>query len=185
MALSVDAKVYGPLAVPKTPAPRTPSRPASAEGESTQRAAQAFVETLPPEVRERLAQAGRDGQKRDQFDNAQGSSDDLLSRNVDSDTGFDRPAFNPNAADQEPVYTAPILTPAATLLQAQLSDQEYAGSDAGLTSQQYEAYHDAYLSAGAQPGGRASALEAALVREEQAQKTLIVPPVLTQVNFVA
>ncbi len=180
MALSVDAKVYGPLSVPKTPSVRSQPKPAASDGESTQRAAQAFVETLPPEVRDRLAQANRDGQKRNGFDQAQAAPDEVQSSPLENEASFDRPAFNPTAPEQDPVYTAPILTPAATLLQAQLSDT----GDVGLTSRQHATYHDAYLSAGAQPGGRASALEAALVREEQAQKTLIVPPVLTQVNFV-
>ena len=188
MALPIESRVYGSPSIPQTQPARPRPQTQGATADSTQRAAQNFVQTLPSDVREQLNQVHRDNQKKNNFSNAQKSTPDNQTQSVSANEAAGenaRTASQPQ--NQRPAgYSLSGLAPSSTLFQAQLSAQQnpYTARD-GLPPRQHETYHDAYLSAGAQPGGRTAALEAALVREELSQKTLIVPPVLTQVNFSA
>ncbi|NVK17181.1 MAG: hypothetical protein HWE30_00645 [Methylocystaceae bacterium] len=188
MALPIESRVYGSPSIPQTqparPRPQTPQ----GTGDSTQRAAQAFVQTLPSDVREQLNQVQRDNQKKNTFSDAQKTAQDNQAETVDLNeaTNEARTSVDQQTQPQSPTgYTLSGLAPSSTLFQVQLTAQEGETRTKEPSAYQRETYHNAYLSAGAQPGGHTAALEAALIREELAQKTLIVPPVLTQVNFSA
>lgn len=188
MALPIETRVFGPLTVPKPPAVRAQTRPvANGDGETLQRAAQAFVQTLPADVRERPSQINRDPSKKQDFSDAQRTQEE-------------RPS--PTAVEEEAARTAPPpraqgsafsggagftrFAPVANLVQAQLLEQQsQSDSPPPLTNAQYETSHKAYLSAGAQPGGQGAALKAALLREEQSQRAVVIPPVQTNLNFIA
>jgi len=188
VALPIETRAYGPLAVPKSPPVRAQTRPLpEGDGEAVQRAAQAFVQTLPGDVRERQAQINRDAPKKNGFTDAQRTEEERTSSAAVEGEGF-RPASASEA--QENAFSSSTgfarFTPVANLVQAQLLQQESeAESQAAPSNAIYEASHKAYLSAGAQPGGRSEALKAALLREEQANRTFVIPPVQTSVNFVA
>lgn len=188
MALPIESRVYGPLSVPKAPVVRPQARPVSqGDGESVQRAAQAFVQTLPGEVRERQSQIDRDSSKKNSFSDAQRTEEERRSTTALEDDSFQ--AASAFQADEDAFSSGSgfaRFTPVANLVQAQLLEQESnTESQTALSNARYETSHKAYLSAGAQPGGRAEALRSALLREEQANKTVVFSPIQTSVNFVA
>ena len=184
MALALESRVYAPVSVSKT-FPVRPQRHVGDVSDSPQRAAQSFVESLPPDVRDKIGSLNRDADRRNGFDRTKRDVDETASRESSSETTQARP-YEAVAQQQDPIYTAPILTPGATLLQAQLSTANgFEKLSRDVTSFKREAVNDAYVSAGAQPGGRAAALAAQIAQQEQANQVFIVPPVLTSVNFTA
>ena len=186
MALPIEARPYGTPSVVPNPAVRARPQAVPAKGESAQAAAQAFVQTLPADVRDKLGQINRDAQKKNAFSDAQQTARDVDEAAFDDENAPARATdFQGAVSEERATYSVSALAPSSTLFQAQLNAQEADLPSSGFSSYQRETYHDAYLNAGAQPGGRAAAFEAALVREELAKKTLIVPPVLTDVNFIA
>jgi hypothetical protein len=152
--------------------------------DSPHRNAQSFIDTLPADVRDRIGQLTKNPKKRDQFDQPERADEDAAERKVSRAT---QRTDNVIHADfRQPIYTQPILTPNAALLQVQFAEQDSFHSFSSPRSQkEYETFHAAYVNAGAQPGGRAAALAAQIARDELAQTTLIVPPVLTSVNLSA
>ncbi len=184
MAIGVESRVSTLPSVQRT-LPVRPHRIAGSVEDSAQKNAQAFIDTLPSDVRDRVGQLFRDPKKRERFDQPERTSDDQpATRKATRDTGERGNVIEVDF--QQPIYTQPILTPSAVLLQVQFADSEQTnGGQERLSLKEHEAFHAAYLSAGAQPGGRAEALAAQIAREEQAQKTLIVSPVPTSVNLSA
>jgi len=181
MVLAVESKVYVPPSVAKTPA--RPQKPAGSLGDSLETVARAFVESLPKDVRDRVGQAPRDAQKRDDSDRSARSNQDAPTQKVQS--SYSSGVFSPKL-DQEPVYSLPSLNPGAALLQVQLSSDENRPSDRSNPSElALQTRNQAYISSGAQAGGEAAAFAAEIARDEQAKIVQIVPPVLTSVNFFA
>ncbi|SCA55619.1 hypothetical protein MTBPR1_110058 [Candidatus Terasakiella magnetica] len=179
----VDPKVSLPVGIVRTPQTRVQNTAPGTSSDSIQRSAQAFVEQLPPEVRERVGQQPqpRDTYRRNRFDEALRSEEQaaVQAKGLEGQAS----AKLAQATPTEPTYSAPIITADLTLLQAQLAAlDETTSGNASLSRTQHGAYHDAYVSAGAQPGGQTAALEAQLKREELENKTHIVPPVLTSLN---
>ena len=154
-------------------------------GESTQRAAQDFVNNLPSSVRERIGQPPREDFRRNNFTS-------LDEEQADEKNVFDAASVLNDASGpisdtiDEPAYSAPVFAANLTLLQAQLSqaDNENDGVKS-FSAAQVEQFFGAYINAGAQPGGENAAFEAQLRREEQEQKTYIVPPILTSINLLS
>lgn len=181
MVLAVESKVYVPPSVIKTPARFQKS--AGSLGDSLETVARAFVDSLPKDVRDRVGQAPRDAQKRDDSDRSQRSNQDAPTQKIQS--SYSGNVFSPEL-DQEPAYSSPSLNPGAALLQVQLSSDEQRHSDRTSPSElALQARNQAYISSGAQPGGEAAAFAAAIERDELANTVLIVPPVITSVNLLA
>ncbi len=184
MALSINPKVSLPARVGQTPpAPRALQKQVGDPSQNTQQAAQSFLQQLPPDIRERVGNApNRENFRRNRFDETQAATQDTRVDQVaakeqeQTDTRFQIDV------EANPVYSAPIIPANLVLLQEQRQPDTRQGP---LPAAQYDSYHTAYLSAGAQPGGEAAAFEASIRQQEQAQKTLIVPPVPTSINFSA
>ncbi len=183
MALSVDVKVYTPPSVVQRPSTRPQQNAVGTSTDSARNAAQSFIDSLPLDIQERVARPNRDRQKENGFDQAEKVKDEAV-RVEQEQPGTQTATQYLNTASDAQLFTAPISVNSANLFQVQLQASATAG-DTPLTNLHYTRSHNAYLSAGAQPGGEASARQAALAREEQANRILVVPPIITTVNLNA
>lgn len=181
MALSVDLKVYTPPSVVQRPSTRPQQNAVGTTTDSTRNAAQDFINSLPLDIRERVARPNRDPQKQNDFDQAEKTKDESVRVERDQPS-TQNTTLRQNSTATAQIFTAPISVNSASLFQVQLQASATAG-DTPISSQHYTKSHNAYLSAGAQPGGEAAARQSALARDEQANKVLIVPPVITTVNL--
>jgi len=183
---SVDPKALVPVGgVARTPQVRPRSDVAqTGDSTSTDRSAQTFLERLPSDVRERIGQTAQEGHRRTHYNRGDLDNDNSSAR-IDAEDSR-KESTSSLRSDYQSSYSAPLHTSNLALLQAQLEiDEEADNANVMMHSAQHETYHNAYVNAGAQPGGESAALEATSRREELENKTLIVPPVLTTVNFIA
>ncbi|NVJ91268.1 MAG: hypothetical protein HWE34_06405 [Methylocystaceae bacterium] len=183
MALSVDLKVYTPPSVVQRPSTRPQQNAVGTSTDSTRNAAQSFIDSLPLDIQERVTRPNRDRQKQNDFDQAEKAKDEAVRIEPDQPSTQKATQYQ-NSAPTAQLFTAPISVNSANLLQVQLQASATT-RDTPLNALHYSRSHSAYLSAGAQPGGEASARQAALAREEQANRILVVPPVITTINLNA
>lgn len=186
MVLPVESRVYAPLSVPRT-LPARPLKDTGALTDSAHKNAQNFLENLPPDVRERVGQVYRDSKERQNFSAPERSEKDRGPEKTGREASPPKTDNFIRADFQQPIFTQPILTPTAALLQVQFAAANDASEtqEASLSPKEHEAFHAAYLSAGAQPGGRAAALAARIAQEELTQRATVVLPVVTSVNLSA
>ncbi|WP_135080661.1 hypothetical protein [Terasakiella sp. SH-1] len=185
MVSSVDPKVSLPAVGIGTTLPARVTRsPGTLEESATQRSAQVFVDSLPAEARGRIGRPPRENLERDQFDGASRSQEQRSER-APSQIENSPEAFAEIGDSAQEAYATPLHVGNFTLLQAQLSASELGENTGGLSRTQHSAYHDRYVSAGAQRGGEAAVREAQLRRDELQEKTIVVPPVLTALNMNA
>jgi hypothetical protein len=180
--LIIQPQVPATQGIGKTPV--VPARQSAAQGttDSLQQEAQKFLSSLSPDIRERVSQTPRDGARRFKYEENDQKQDASLDETFAPNKSSSEYAFDGNSplnADNVQ-YSAPVYAGNAVLLQAQDISQSF---EQPLTNYQRDAYFDAYVSAGAQPGGEAAAFNAQIRQEEQQNKLLVVPPVLTNVNF--
>lgn len=181
MVQLVESKVYSALPVTRVPAGK-PLRAQTDQTDSLQSNAQAFVDTLPNSARERVTQnPGNFEDQRNLSRQSDTSQDSLKATDTPADAA--RLAEFNVGSQTEGFYSAPVFTADLILIQAQLSAQT-STADGALNALERETSHNAYLNAGAQPGGEGATREAALRRSELANRVQVVPPVLTNVNFV-
>jgi hypothetical protein len=183
VAISVDLKVYTPPSVVQRPSTRPQQYAVGTSSDSTRNAAQSFINSLPLDIQERVTRPNRDQQKENGFDQAEKTKDDAVRLEPEQPSPQKATQYQ-NTASNAQLFTAPISVNSASLFQVQLQASATAG-DTPLSAQHYTRSHNAYLSAGAQPGGEAAARQSALAREEQANRILIVPPIITTVNLNA
>jgi hypothetical protein len=183
VAIGVEPRVYALTSVPKT-VPVRPQKFSGAIGDSAQSNAQAFIDTLPGDVRDKIGRLYRDPKKRDSFAQPERTEDDKPAA-AKSEAGTGRQENVVQVDFPQPIFTQPILTPNAALLQVQFAANSTPASDVSLSQKEHEAFHAAYLNAGALRGGRAAALAAQIAQQELAKKTVIVSPVPTSVNLSA
>lgn len=182
VVLAIDSKALPPLGPVQTQPTRPSSETRGSEGESAQRAAANFLERLAPDVRERLGRSSKEAFNRPDFDEF-----DQGAQKTEERQGVQQNAAQTvSPSSQARAYSAPLFTANLVLLQSQPLVASDAGNEGlAVSSRQRERVLKSYHDAGAQPGGESAAFEAAIRRRELEQKTLIVPPVITTVNFTA
>lgn len=111
MALPIESRVYGPLTVPKPPAVRSQARAVpESDGETVQRAAQAFVQTLTGDVRERQSQINRDPSKKNNFSDAKRAEEDQPRTSALAEEAVARaPASEEQDSSFFPITGLPVL----------------------------------------------------------------------------
>ncbi len=178
MAVTLETKALVP-AVPAGPlrARRGQNQEGASDTSKAQNTAQAFVNSLPADIRNKVTRPLRDSVRHDKSEEAAQEQETQKSK---VQLGDSDPV---QALNRGRNYSSPIFIANLTVLQAQ---QGY-GSDgqAPLGTARYKASHQAYLDAGAQPGGEFNAKEDSIKSAEREEKIMIVPPVISTVNFVA
>lgn len=189
MVSNVSARALIPAASVATPQVRAPNTTlpgtAAPDGTGRQQAAQAFINALPSDVRERVVREDRTQVRRDGAQQSQQQNDNRVETEQTS-----RPLAEVRAPRVGPVadrasYSAPLFVSNLTLLQAQLGVEESDGETNVIGSAVHAQHHQAYVAAGAQPGGETAAREAALKRDELGDRMQVVPPVISTVNVLS
>ncbi|GGF68006.1 hypothetical protein GCM10011332_22720 [Terasakiella brassicae] len=182
MAVTLETKALVP-AVPAGPlrAARGQNQEVAPDTSKTQNSAQAFVNSLSVDIRNKVMRPLHDRVRHDKSEEATQEQETQKSKAQPADTGQAQ-ALN-GGRNNKSYYSSPTFIANLTVLQAQ---QGY-GSDrqASLGAARYKASHQAYLDAGAQPGGEFNAREDSIKSAERAEKIMIVPPGISTVNFVA
>lgn len=148
----------------------------------TQENAQAFVNGLSGDIREKNQRVPlRNDVRQDKSKETTQETDTQQDASAPSRVRYGQIA--PSGTTKQGFYSGPAFVANLTLLQAQSSDDATIDFDA--QNARYEISHQAYLKAGAQPGGEFSVRQESLKSAEQAEKIKIVPPVVSTVNFTA
>ncbi|WP_417841557.1 hypothetical protein [Terasakiella sp.] len=181
MAVTLETKALVPT-VPAGPLrARGRNQETVTDASKTQNSAQAFVNSLPADVRNKVVRPLHDRVRHDKSEEATQEQETQKSKAQPADTGQAQ-ALNEGRHNRS-YYSSPTFIANLTVLQAQ---QGY-GSDpqVPLGAARYKTSHQAYLDAGAQPGGEFNAREDSIKSAEREEKIMIVPPVISTVNFVA
>lgn len=186
---NVSARALIPAASVATPQVRAPNAtvpgPTAPGRDGRQQAAQAFINALPSDVRDRVVREDRPQVRRDDAQQSQQQNDNR----VEAEQTL-RPERETRAPHVGPVvdrtsYSAPLFISNLTLLQAQLGVEESDEETNVIGSAAHAQRQQAYVAAGAQPGGETAAREAALKREELGERMQVVPPVLSTINVLS
>ncbi|WP_419798430.1 MAG: hypothetical protein ACNI26_01700 [Terasakiella sp.] len=181
MAVTLETKALVP-AVPAGPLrARGGHQEVATDVSKTQNSAQAFVNSLPVDIRNKVARPLRDNVRHDKSEEA--AQEQKTAESKAQPVNTDKVQAQNGERNNRTYYSSPTFIANLTLLQAQ---QEYEVNErVPLGAASYKVSHQAYLKAGAQPGGELNAREDAIRSAEREEKIMIVPPVLSTVNFVA
>lgn len=184
MALSVETKALATVSPSNIPERRPVVQPGAAPAPATtalqsREAAQAFLESLPKDVRDRLEAEKRNPRS------AQRQGDAFETQSATERPRPSGESVDPTAKSVRPsgpgFIASPSLSPQAALIQLQLAGEQ---TDPGQTRSGTASGNQAYLNAGAQAGGP-DAVRTFREARQSAQNVLIVPPIPTSYNLQA
>lgn len=189
MVSNVSAQALVPATSVATPQVRVPSAALSGagtpDGEGRQQAAQAFINALPYDVRERVVRDDRTQVRRDGAQQSQQQNDNRVEAQQTSRPQEDTRAPTVGPVADRASYSGPLFISNLTLLQAQLGVEENGDETNVIGSAAHTQRQQAYVAAGAQPGGETAARDAALRREELGERMQVVPPVISTINVIS
>ena len=180
MAINLETKALVPAVAAGPIRARGQKQEITTDTSKTQNTAQAFVNSLPVDIRNKVVRPLRDSVRHDKSEEAAQEQETQKSKAQPADTGKTQ-ALN-GGQNNRAYYSNPTFIANLTLLQAQQGYQS--DQQAPLGAARYKASHQAYLNAGAQPGGEFNAREDSIKSAEREKKIIIVPPIISTVNFV-